>query len=203
MLEPFVGRPRQERLVGVIADRLRSVTVVMDAPHDPHNAAAVMRSCDAFGVQTIHVVLRSEPFLASRRVSSGADRWVDVVVHSSPEAAVSALKKAGFRLVGSHPDGTLGPSDLVGIPHLALVLGNEHDGLREELTLALDDTVRIPMRGFVESLNVSVCGAVLLHAATSGRCGDVSAAERRILYARGLYRTVNRADEILGATPPR
>src|SRR5690349_12685756 len=78
VLEPLVGDRRRARLQSVIASRLGSLTVLMDAPHDPHNGAAVMRSCDAFGVPELHVVPRDEPFLAGRTVAKGTQHWVDV-----------------------------------------------------------------------------------------------------------------------------
>ena len=193
LLEPMVVEARRQKLEQVISGRVGSVTVLMDAPHDPHNGAAILRSCDAFGVQTAHVVPRLEPFVVSGGVAKGTERWIDVVLHPSPESAVSALKSAGFELVATHPQGELEPDDLAKVPRLALVLGNEHDGICDALERAAARSVRIPMRGFVESLNVSVSAAVLLAAATRARPGDLSSEERRLLYARGLYQSVNRA----------
>ena len=199
-LEPLSGEARSARLREVIERRVGSVTVVMDAPHDPHNGAAVLRSCEAFGVCEVHVVQRVEPFLVAATVTKGTERWVEVRPASSASEAVERLRGAGFRLIAMHPSGRLKPSDLASIPRLALVLGNEHDGISEELERAADDSVQIPMRGFVESLNVSVAAAILLHAATEGRPGDLSEAERRRLYAIGLCQSVPRAREILEAS---
>ena len=200
LFEPMVLEPRRRRIGDVILSRLASVTLVMDAPHDPHNGAAVLRSCDAFGVQVVHVVPREEEFLVSASVAKGTERWVDVVTHRSPEAAVAAL--AGFELVATHPEGELLPEDLAAIPRLALVVGNEHDGIRAALRSAARRSVKIPMRGFVESLNVSVSAAIVLSLATSGRAGDLSEGERRLLYARGLFHSVVRAPEILAGRAP-
>jgi tRNA (guanosine-2'-O-)-methyltransferase len=83
------------------------------------------------------------------------------------------------------------------------VLGNERDGISAALSAAAEDSVRIPMRGFVESLNLSVAAAVLLSAALAGRPGDLSPAEEQRWYAVGLLRSVPRADEILGALAAR
>ena len=76
-LEPLVVEPRRSRIRSVVAERLGSVVVLMDAPHDPHNGAAVLRSCDAFGVQQLHVVPRNEPFQAAGAVAKGTERWVE------------------------------------------------------------------------------------------------------------------------------
>lgn len=203
VLEPLVLPPRRERVLSVIAERLGNVTVLMDAPHDPHNGAAVMRSCDAFGVQALHVVPRIEPFLVSGGVAKGTQRWIDVVRHRTPEEAVTTLRQRGFELVATHPEGELLPAELSGIERLALVLGNEHDGICEALEKAATRSVRIPMRGFVESLNVSVSAAILLAAATRGRPGDLPEGEKRLLYARGLFRSVSQAARVLAASTPR
>ncbi len=202
-LEPLLSEARCKRLWTVVEARLDSVTVIMDAPHDPHNGAAILRTCDALGVQRVHVVPREEKFLASRAVTKGSEQWVDVIHHASPSHAIAALRAAGFTLVGSHPQGQLLPTELATIPRLALLVGNEHDGIREALVQAIDTTVRIPMRGFVESLNVSVSAAVLLAHATEQRAGDIPEHERPQLYARWLIESVPRAGEILAALPAR
>jgi len=201
-LEPLVGEARRRRLWEVIERRLDGVTLLMDAPHDPHNGSAILRSCEAFGVQTVHVVERIEPFLAARRIAKGTEHWVDVVGHPSVDHALSELRNDGYLLVASHPAGELEPSELAALPRLALILGNEHDGICRALEQAAERSVRIPMRGFVESLNVSVAAAILLSAATAGRPGDVPTERRRLLYARGLVQSVPRARDVLGALEP-
>ena len=197
VLEPFVGEERRARLRAVIAQRLASVSVIFEAPHDPHNGAAVVRSCEAFGVQTLHVVETKERFLTAASVARGAQKWIDVVTHVSPRGALDAAQKAGLELVAAHPQGELLPADLREISRLALVLGNERDGISAALQDACERSVRVPMRGFVESLNVSVTAAILLSAATTGRTGDLGAHARERLYARGLYLSRDRADELL------
>lgn len=198
LLEPFVTDRRRERLLSVIQKRLESVQVVFDAPHDPHNGAAVLRTCEAFGVQKVHVIERKETFLAASTVSRGAEKWVDVSRYARTEEAIDALRASGMELVGAHPDGELAPEDLANVPRLALVLGNERDGISDELASACTKRVRVPMRGFIESLNVSVTAAILLEHATSRRAGDLSEADRLRLYARGLYLSVDKADRVLG-----
>jgi len=200
--EPLVSDERLERIRTVLEGRLGSVTLLMDAPHDPHNGAAVLRTCDALGIQRIHVVPREEAFLASRVVTPGSEQWVDALNHSSPDHARATRQAQGFTLCGTHPQGSLTPEDLRGLPKLALILGNEHDGIREALKNAADHNVRIPMRGFVESLNVSVSAAALLYAATKDRAGDLEPVERQGVYARWLLQSVARSDEILRGLRP-
>jgi tRNA (guanosine-2'-O-)-methyltransferase len=175
----------------------------MDAPHDPHNAAAVLRSCDGLGIPRVHLVPREEDFAVGRTVSKGAERWIEVIRHRTPQAALEALHEQGFTTVATHPEGNLEPHDLANLPKVAIILGNEHDGLRDALHQGAQNSVRIPMRGFVESFNVSVAGAVLLYAATRGRSGDLSESEQARLYARALVRSVPRALEVLSAAQLR
>lgn len=201
-LEPLALPRRSERIRTAVADRLESVTLLMDAPHDPHNGAAILRSADAFGIQHVHVLPRVEPFLISGAVAQGTERWVDVTLHESVDEATAHLRSQDFTLVTTHPEGTLCPEDLAGIPRLALVLGNERDGICDALARAASHSVRVPMRGFVESLNVSVTAAILLHAATRSRPGDLNPEQRQRLYARGLFRSVPRANEVLAALSP-
>jgi tRNA (guanosine-2'-O-)-methyltransferase len=198
LLEPLVTEERRNRLLEVIARRLGSVAVVLDRPYDPHNGAAVLRSCEAFGVQTLHVVeRRGTPFAVARSVARGAEKWMDVVCHAAPASVESWAAGSAITLVATHPDGTLVPDELASIPRLALVLGNEREGIGAELSAACAVRVRVPMRGFVESLNVSVTAAILLAAATRARPGDLDPASRRRLYARGLYLSVPRAEQVV------
>lgn len=198
-LQDLVRPERREKLKRAIDARLRAVTAVMDAPHDPHNGAAVLRSCDAFGLQAMHVVERKVGFLAAKPVARGSERWVDVNTYDAVDAAVNHLRDDGYELIATHPNGSLVPEDLAKIPRVALVLGNERDGIGNDLANACERTVRIPMRGFAESLNVSVTAAILLQHATNGRPGDLPQEERDLLYARALVFSVPHAAEFLEA----
>lgn len=201
-LEPLCTEPRQARLRQVVASRLQSVTVLLDNPHDPHNGSAILRSCDAFGIQQLHVVCADEPFAASRLVAKGSQRWVDVMQHRSVASSIDHLKSEGYQMLVTHPEGKLTVADLPQLPRLALVLGNERDGVSPAFHEAASETVRVQMSGFVESLNVSVTAAILLHAATAGRSGDLSQQQADNLYARWLRQSVPRSDEVLAAFAP-
>ena len=197
VLEPIVTPKRRARILEVIGKRLSSVAILFDAPHDPHNGAAVIRSCEAFGVQTLHVVERIERFLAAASVARSAEQWVDVMCHPTPNGAAEAIARAELTMVAAHPEGELLPEDLAKIPRVAIVLGNERDGITEDLAARCTQRVRVPMRGFVESLNVSVTAAILLASATRGRAGDLDEEARTRLYARGLYYSIPRAGDVL------
>jgi len=202
LLEPLVTEARRKRLEEVIARRLASVAAVFDGPYDPHNGAAILRSCEAFGVQRLHVVERAgTPFAVARSVTRGAEKWLDLMVHTGPASLLAWSEAMAIPLVGAHPDGDLSPEDLAALPRVAIVLGNEREGMRPAIASACTHTVRVAMRGFVESLNVSVTAAILLHSATRGRAGDLDESDRRRLYARGLYLSVPRAEELIAASP--
>jgi tRNA (guanosine-2'-O-)-methyltransferase len=196
-LEPLTTEQRRECLKATLSRRLGSVCVVLDNPHDPYNGSAVLRSCDAFGIQRVHVVREREKFAASRLIAKGSQRWVDIIQHDAPTQAVAHLRATGHRILVTHPQGKLEPEALNQFDKVALVLGNERDGVGSPLTAAAADTVRIDMCGFVESLNMSVTAAILLYAATRGKKGDLSPQERENIYARWLRKSVPRADEVL------
>ncbi len=195
VLGPMATEARIARVRAVIQQRVSAVRVVVDALHDPHNGAAIVRTCDAFGVQYVHAIERDETFAAARSVARGSQKWIDVVRHRDPAACIQQLHGLGFELVATHPEGELEPEDLARIPRVALVMGNEHEGIAEELRAACKRSVRVPMRGFVESLNVSVTTAILLHTALRGRPGDLDEETQRVLLARALLVTVPRALE--------
>jgi tRNA (guanosine-2'-O-)-methyltransferase len=200
VLESLVTEARRARLHEVIEHRLSSVAVVFDGPYDPHNGAAVVRSCEAFGVQQLHVVERQgTPFAVASAVARGAEKWIDVVRHAHAASLLAWASDAGMPLVAAHPDGELAPEELALMPRAGIVLGNERDGIRDPIVRACAARVRVPMRGFVESLNVSVTAAILLHAATRGRAGDLDDEAKRRLYARGLYLSVPHAEDVLAA----
>jgi len=196
-LEPLVTSERRARLCAVIGRRLDAVTVLMDAPHDPHNGGAVVRSCDAFGVQRLHVVERHEPFVVATTVAKGSEKWVDVHRHATANDAAAALSGQRYEFIATDPEGELSPDDLRAVRRLVLVIGNEREGIASDLRRLCARAVRVPMRGFADSLNLSVSTAVLLAAAVAGRDGDLSDGERLRLYARGLFLTVPRAAEVL------
>ncbi len=204
-LEPLTTASRRERLREVLLRRTKSVTLVMDDAHKAHNRAAVVRSCEAFGVQRAHFLNPegSEENLAlSKLVSKGCHHWMDIIEHSTPSSVIHELQKSGHQLLVTHPQGQLVPEDLKDIPKVALIMGNEKFGVGDELTQAADNTISIPMTGFVESLNVSVTAAILLRAATIGREPDLSPEETENIYARWLRNSVPRADEVLNSFSP-
>ncbi len=167
-LRGFMLEERAATLERVLADRTRYITVCMENTFHPQNASALIRSCEAFGLQDIHTIEESCRFKPDVNIARGTDKWVDIRRHPSTVAAMSALKESGYRIVATMPhkgDCTPESFDVAAGP-FALVFGTEHAGISDEVMAAADDFVRIPMYGFVESLNVSVSAAILVRALT-------------------------------------
>ncbi|HEV2529998.1 MAG TPA: TrmH family RNA methyltransferase [Thermomicrobiales bacterium] len=164
---------RVARLEQVLSRRQPDLTVVLEDVHDPHNAAAVLRSCDAAGVLGIHAVYDREPVpkkRLSRTSSSSASKWVGVERHETIDACYRALRAQGVQIVATAL--TDESVDLYSVDFTrptAIVMGNEHRGLTAGAITAADLTVRIPMAGMVESLNISVAAAVSLFEAARQR----------------------------------
>jgi tRNA (guanosine-2'-O-)-methyltransferase len=196
-LEPLLTEERKARIAEVIAARSNAVAPVLEGVNDPHNVAAVMRSAEAFGVQTVHVIGGSEPFFASVRVAQGTQRWLDVVEHRSAASCVSTLRERGYRVYVAAMDGEISPDALAAEPRVAIVFGNEHAGVSPELRQLADGAYTIPMRGFVQSLNVSVAAALTMFAAMRGRPGDLGEREKLLLRARFCMLSVPNAGPIM------
>ena len=155
-LEPLVTAERIARIDAVLAARLASVVTVVEDTYDPHNAAATIRTTEALGLQELHVVEPHERFSAATGVTRGAHKWIDLARWSSAEAAVAGLHARGFRVYATVPDATASIEDVdVGGP-LAVMFGNEHDGLSPAAVAACDGALGVPMFGFTESFNLSV-----------------------------------------------
>ena len=196
-LAPLVTEARLARIDAVIARRTRSLVPVLEGLSDPHNGAAILRSADAFGCHEGHLVDGRFPFAVSHRVSRGTHRWLELVRHARAEECAKALHARGYRIFVASMEGALVPEDLAKEPRAAIVLGNEHAGPSEAMRAAADGTYRIPMVGFVESLNVSGASAITLYVASRGRHGDLDAPARDEIRARFLLGQVKDAEDIV------
>jgi tRNA (guanosine-2'-O-)-methyltransferase len=156
-----------------------------------------LRSAEAFGAFEVHVVGPSGAFRAAHAVARGAHRWLELVRHDDPAACAASLQARGYRVLVAQMGGEATPAALREIPRAAVVFGNEHRGASAVMRAAADGTYAIPMRGFVESLNVSVAGAITLFAATDGRDGGMADADRARLLARYLLDDVRDAERIV------
>ena len=159
---------RQQKIEAVLSKRQSNLTVVLENVFDPHNISAVMRSCDAVGVQEIYVLNTKIPphDKWGKRSSSSANKWLTVHQFISVAECFAALKRNYERILTTHLS-----SDAVSLyeldltKRLALVFGNEHDGVSEEVRNLSDGNFIIPQVGMIRSLNISVACAVSLYEA--------------------------------------
>ena len=156
---------RYEVLRRTVGMRTRYMTVLAENMYHGQNAAALIRHCEAFGVQEMHTVETLCSFEPNPDIARGAERWIDVRQHPSTTEAIAALRGAGYRIVATTPhreDVTPETFD-VGRGPFALVFGTEHAGISDEVIASADEFLRIPMCGMVESLNVSASAAILIY----------------------------------------
>jgi tRNA (guanosine-2'-O-)-methyltransferase len=197
-MAPTLGDPdfllpeRRARIDEVVANRTRTLTVVMEALCDPQNVNAVLRTCEAFGVQELHVIEGPmKVYDPNKKISQNADKWLDVRRWSSTSECLAHLRAEGYRIYATHLGrGSVGLADLSFAPKVALVFGNEHRGVSDAAASMADANFTIPMLGFVQSFNVTVAAAITLaraverRVAERGRHGDLEEAEARALRER-------------------
>lgn len=147
--------------------RTRHITVVLEDIFQTHNASAVLRSCDCFGVQDVHVVEKRNAYTISPDVAMGSNKWVDYHLHHDLLHTYDLLHRQGYRIVATtpHDNDSLLPDLDISQP-TALVFGTELTGLTDTAIQHADAFMKIPMYGFTESFNISVCAAITLFSLT-------------------------------------
>ena len=185
-LEPLLTPERIARIDQVIDARLGSIVAAVEDTYDPHNAAATLRTCEALGLQELYVIEPGLRFSAAKGVTRGAHRWLDLHRFSDAAAAIGDLEARGFRVYATLPDpNAISIEDVDVSSPVAVVFGNEHDGVSPAVIAACHGAVTVPMFGFTESYNLSV---------TVGLCMSRLAARRRAhLGAPGDLDPVRRA----------
>lgn len=169
-LKPYVSEHKQELIEEVLNKRTRHLTVVVENIFHTHNASAVVRSCDCFGIQDIHVIEGHNEYIVNPLVVRGSAKWVSINSYPQQEdnkSVFSKLKKEGYRLVGTSSNPLYKSlSDTSVNQKTALVFGTEDTGLSKFAMEQMDDFVHIPMFGFTESFNISVSAAICLYELT-------------------------------------
>lgn len=149
------------------SERTRHFTIVLENMFQLHNASAVMRSCDCFGVQDLHVIEDRNEYKVDREIAMGAGKWVDLHQYTSENATTDCLKKLkkeGYRIIATTPHtSNVTVHDLDLTQKTALVFGTELEGLTPTALDLADGYVHLPMYGFTESFNVSVSAALTMH----------------------------------------
>ena len=164
-MSQFLTEERVEVLRRTLASRTRYMTILTENTFHPQNASALVRHCEAFGLQDLHTVETVCKFNPNIDIVRGTDKWVDIIRHESTAEAIASLKAAGYRIVATTPHRescTPETFDVDKAP-FCLVFGTEHAGVSDEIIEAADEYLRIPMCGMVESLNVSASAAILIY----------------------------------------
>ena len=168
-LSTFVTEERFSLFNKIIKERTRYITVVLEDIFQPHNASAVLRSCDCFGVQDVHIIENENEYSVNPDVALGSSKWLNLFKYNETEnntiSTINKLKAEGYRIIATTPhtdDVNLEDFD-INKGKFALMFGSEQPGLTDIAMKNADEYLKIPMYGFTESFNISVSAAISLH----------------------------------------
>lgn len=168
-LEGFITKKRSELFDVILINRTRYATVVLEDIYQSHNASAVLRSCDCFGIQDVHIIENRNLYELNTEVTMGSDKWLSLHKYNTEKNntlnTIQTLKNSGYRIVATTPhsqDVVLEDFD-INAGKFALLFGTELNGLSDTAMDQADEFIRIPMHGFTESFNISVSAAIILH----------------------------------------
>ncbi len=168
-LSGFISDNKKNLFQKNIEHRTKYMTVVLEDLFQSHNASAVMRSCDCFGIQDIHVIENENEYLINPDVAMGSTKWITLKKYNEEKNntlnCLRALKKEGYRIVGTTPHSKSCALEDFDVTKgkFALVFGSEEPGLSKIAMEECDEFINIPMFGFTESFNISVSAAICLH----------------------------------------
>ena len=206
-LRQFVTDRRVELFNRKLASRTRYITVILEDIFQPHNASAVLRSCECFGIQDVHIIENRNQYRINPDITLGSNKWLNLHRYNEQPnntlAALNQLKQQGYRIVATaphHNDCLLEEFDLTR-GKFALLFGSELEGLSAAAMDAADEFIRIPMAGFTESLNISVSAAICIHHLTlilRQSCIDwhLTTDEQQSIMLEWLKNTVRKSDLI-------
>ncbi|MBI9015598.1 MAG: RNA methyltransferase [Clostridiales bacterium] len=189
----------------VLAHRTKYVTVVLEDIFQPQNASAVLRTCDCFGIQDVHIIENRNEFNVDPEVVMGSSKWISIHRYNQQQnntrEAIQKLKKQGYRIVATSPhkdDVNLESLDL-NAGKLALVFGTELTGISDIVREEADEFMKIPMYGFTESFNISVSAAISMHHLKhrlhqSSIDWQLSEADRQQVYLQWLKQSIKKSD---------
>ena len=205
-LEGFVTDKRKNLFRNILQDRTRHFTVVLEDIYQQHNSSAVIRSCDIFGIQDVHVIENKYKSKVSRHIAKGSQKWLSF--HNYKEdtnntlECLNTLKSKGYQIIATSPHNNssiLHDFDIS--KKSAFVFGVEKTGVSDLVINNADGILKIPMVGFTESLNISVAAAIVLENLSyklrnSTLDWALTNEEQKILYASWIEKTIKNVDEI-------
>jgi len=203
-LEGFLTENRIEKFLKILGQRTNHFTIALEDIYQLHNTSAVMRSCEVFGIQNLHVVEEKYGKTINKEIAMGAQKWVDVTRYNSNADCVKTLKEQGYQIIATTPHNDsclLHEFDIT--KRSALFFGTERKGLSDEVLDEADGFLKIPMVGFTESLNISVSAAIVIQDITSRlRQSDIDwkltedeIFSRRLAWAKNSIRDIKRIEE--------
>lgn len=162
-LQGFITPERKAGFETILKQRTKHITVVTEDVYQLHNTSAVMRSCEVFGVQEMHVVEQRLGKKIDKEIALGAEKWVDIYRHNHIQTCIDTLKEKGYKIIATTPHNQdCDLQDFEINQPIALFFGTERHGLSEAVIQQADGFLKIPMVGFTESLNISVSAAIIL-----------------------------------------
>ena len=205
-LEGFVTDKRKNLFRNILQDRTRHFTVVLEDIYQQHNASAVIRSCDIFGIQDVHVIENKYKSKVSRHIAKGSQKWLSFHNYKEDKNntidCLENIKSKGYQIIATSPHNNssiLHDFDIS--KKSAFVFGVEKTGVSDLVINNADGILKIPMVGFTESLNISVAAAIILENLTfklrnSSVDWKLTNEEQKILYASWIEKTIKNVDEI-------
>lgn len=205
-LESFLTDDRKRLFKKVLEGRTRHFTVILEDIFQAHNASAVVRTCDIFGIQDVHSIENKYTNKVSRHVAKGSQKWINSTRYKSDgdntKNCLSSLKAQGYQIIATtpHNDSCL-LQDFDIHKKAAFVFGVEAEGVSDYVKEQADGFLKIPMVGFTESLNISVAAAIILQDVTTKlRNSDIhwqlSQEEKNTLYFDWVKKTIKNVDKI-------
>lgn len=205
-LEDFVSDKRKATFRRILEQRTRHFTVVLEDIFQPHNSSAVIRTCDIFGIQDVHVIQNKYSSKVSRHVAKGSQKWLDIKKYNSSatntQDCLDALRNDGYQIIATTPHNdscVLHEFDIT--KKAAFVFGVEKEGVSEYTMNQADGYLKIPMVGFTESLNISVAAAIILQDITTKlRQSEIdwklSEQEKEVLYSDWVQKSIKSITKI-------
>lgn len=167
-LENFMSENRKNRFIDVLKYRTNHFTIAVEDVYQLHNTSAVMRSCEVFGIQNLHVVEQRYGKSIDKQIAMGAEKWVDINRYDNMKTCISTLREQGYQIIATTPHNDSCMLDEFDVTKKsAIFFGTEIDGLSEEVMKEADGFIKIPMVGFTESLNISVSAALVIQDITN------------------------------------
>jgi tRNA (guanosine-2'-O-)-methyltransferase len=202
-----VSERRKGRLVEVLEERTNHLTVVLEDVYQSHNFSAVLRSADIFGIQNIHFIENRNKYKISEDVSMGSTQWLTLnryqKFENNTRECIMQLKNKGYRIVATSLNERSVTLDQLKVNKpIALVFGTELTGISEDMQDMADEFVYLPMFGFTESFNISVCAALCMHELSTKIRAQVpdyklTDAERKEIYLEWLKVSVKKHELII------